>query len=338
MSFEDAVSALEGAIETDNASAEPSYEQAAVPTTPEGNTTPDQQVQPHHAAQQARDEAGRFAAQQAEQAQQQQAADTFDGGRFNPDALPPELQQGWKQLQAAYTQKTQEVAEQRRQFEGLGDPQYVRQAVEFANALQDPNYLVQFHRELSQTLEARGLSPAQASAVAAQQIESQQGTGLTNDQLSALKDDPDLAPIANTVQGLQQKLEAFEAQQQQREQHEQMANLQMALAGELQRQEMTIRQMNPAYKDSDLDAIYELSAYFDGNLLSGQQRYEQIKEAALSGYIASKESVAQTPGVQPLRGVEGVSNVPTQIDSIADATKAALGMLQHNGITEWGAN
>src|SRR6185312_3269254 len=43
--------------------------------------------------------------------------DTFDGGKFNPDLLPDELQPGWKQLQAAFTQRTQELAEQRKQFE-----------------------------------------------------------------------------------------------------------------------------------------------------------------------------------------------------------------------------
>jgi hypothetical protein len=37
---------------------------------------------------------------------------------FDPSTLPDELQQGYKQLQAAFTKKTQELAEQRKQAEG----------------------------------------------------------------------------------------------------------------------------------------------------------------------------------------------------------------------------
>src|SRR6266511_2123467 len=121
MSFEDAARELEGAIEADN-SPTPPPEQAPAPTTPEGESSAPQ-VQPHHAASQPRDPAsGKFIRQDgtlSDTPEPAPVADTFDGGKFNPDTLPAELQPGWKQLQADYTRKMQEVAEQRSQFEGL---------------------------------------------------------------------------------------------------------------------------------------------------------------------------------------------------------------------------
>jgi hypothetical protein len=135
-----------------------------VPATPEGETSPTP-VQPSFP----RDEHGRF--MRPEPVTPDLAADTFDGGQFNPDTLAPELQPAWKQLQAAFTRKTQEIALERQQFEGL-DPQVAREAVELYSALQDPSYLQQFHQELTVALQqTHGLSPAQASAEAATQME-----------------------------------------------------------------------------------------------------------------------------------------------------------------------
>jgi hypothetical protein len=134
------------------------------------------------------------------------AADTFDGGQFNPDTLPPELQPGWKQLQAAFTQRPRRLQERRAleeqasQFEGI-DPSAAREALELYTALQDPDYLVQFHGELSQALQAQGLSKAQAEAVAAQQVEQAGGIsrGNVSDTLAALRSDPELAPVADEL-------------------------------------------------------------------------------------------------------------------------------------------
>jgi hypothetical protein len=64
----------------------------------------------------------------------------------------------------------------------------------------------------------------------------------------------------------------------------------MAMAGEIQRQEMAIKQSNPHYTQADMDAIYELSAFFDGSLLEAQQRYEQIVSARIERYLASKQA------------------------------------------------
>jgi hypothetical protein len=109
-----------------------------------------------------------------------------------------------------------------------------------------------------------------------------------------------------------------------------MANWQMALAGELQRQEMSILQANPHYTESDMDAVHELAAYFDGNLHQAQQRYEQIGQAQIARFVAQKqEHVESTPGGLP---GSGISDVPETLGDLDAGLAAALGALAEQGI------
>src|SRR5690242_18392814 len=95
---------------------------------------------------------------QPEPEQSARAEETFDGGKFNPDELPAELQDGWKQLQAAFTQKTQELAAQRAQLEALGDPEVLQQAVDLYGRISDPQNWAQLHGELTQAMQQMGMS------------------------------------------------------------------------------------------------------------------------------------------------------------------------------------
>jgi hypothetical protein len=340
MSLADATAALEGAIGQDNGApaplppATPATEQAPVaPVTPEGQTAP---VQPNDPP---RGEHGHF----APKTPAAPVADTtslFDGTAVNPDTLPPELQPLAKQLQAAFTQKTQALAAERQQFEQYGDPATVGPAVELYRALQDPTTLTQFHADLTEALKAQGLSPVQASAEAAAQIE--QASTLPQDGLDPrlaklVQEYPDLAPLieqTSQVSALQARLDQFDAAQTARQESEQLAYQQMALAGELQRQEMAIMQSNPHYVQGDVDAIYELSAFFDGNLLQAQQRYEQIGQSLVDRYLSTK---AAPSGVAPAVGAEGTSQEPSPEMSLEDGYKAALAYAREAGIESIGA-
>jgi hypothetical protein len=353
MSYEDAVQALEGAIEQD-AGPEPlptpaPAEQATPSSPPEEELRPE--VQPSHWSQmQPRDPAtGKFVQPDGSLTDAPAPAqeDTFDGGQFNPDQLPAELQPGWKQLQAAYTQKTQQLAEERKQFDGI-DPAQAREAVQLYESLQDPDYLVEFHSSLSAALQARGLTPAQANVAAAQVTEEASTTPqpALNAQLEALRNsDPDLAPVADTLsaleqqnKSLEQRLQSFEDSQRVRQEQERQQMEQMAMAADLQRQEMAIRQSNPSYTDtdqvqpgqlSDMDAIYALSAHFDGNLIHAEQVYRQINESAVGRYLMKKQSVEQIPTV-PNAGT--TSEIPTIPQDLDEAHRAAEEYLRSAGL------
>lgn len=328
MSFEDATKALNGAMAEEfggssPATPAPPAEQAPVaPATPEGQTAP---VQPG----QTRDEQGRFAPSTPESAPDT-PPNLFEGEAVNPDTLPAELQPLAKQLQAAFTRKTQELAQQRTQLESLGSLDELSQAAELYRNLQDPGYLQEFHSELTRALEAQGLTPGQARAEAARQIEgSTAPTASLSDQLARLKDDPELAPVAESLNSFQARLDKFEAAQAERAQAEQMAQAQMALAGEIQRQEMAVRQSNPSYTQEDIDAVYELSAFHDGSLIEAQQRYEQIVNNRVERYLASKQ--APVPASGPVAG-SGTSDIPVQPSDLQEAYRAALGHLAASGI------
>jgi hypothetical protein len=339
MSLADATAALEGAIVEENSppagltTVVPTEQAPLAPVTPEGGPlTP---VQPDG---QPRGEHGHFAPKTP--AEPAPVEDTFSEN-VNPDTLAPELQQVYKQLQADYTRKTQEVAAQRAQFEQYGDPTQVTQAVELYRALQDPATLTQFHADLTQALQEQGLTPVQASAEAASQLE--QAATLPKDGLDPrlaqlVQEYPDLAPLieqTSQVSQLQSRLDAMDAERVQRQESEQLAYQQMALAGELQRQEMAITQSNPHYVQGDIDAIYELSAFFDGNLLQAQQRYEQIGQSLVDRYLSTKSAPS---GVTPAPGTELASTQqPTEEMTLDQGYEAALAYAREAGLETIGA-
>lgn len=233
---------------------------------------------------------------------EQEQQDTFDNGAFNPDQLPPELQPGWRQLQGAFTKKTQEMAEERRQLEAqlasLGDTEQVQQALELYTAIQDPRNWAQLHTELSEAMQAHGMTPAQADKAATEAL-TQPAVPETPD-LAGLTDDPELAPLVQSLKAQQQRLEAFEMQQQQAMMQRQAEMEQQAIVYELMNQVSAIREANPSYSDEDIDGILELSSFYNGDVVAAQQRYEQDFQRRMGRYLAGKQAASDiAPSVPP---------------------------------------
>lgn len=216
------------------------------------------------------------------------------------EALPPEareyVSQREKMMQADYTRKTQELAEQRKAVES---------DLEFLQTIRtDPYAALEFHKELTDALIQSGLTPAQAAAEATATIEEAGEPGVV---------DPDDALRADL-----EDLKAWKAEQ------EETARLQQVEA-ELTRQEMAIRQSNPSYKDEDIDAIYELAFAHGGNLVSAQERYEQFRNQFVTAYTEQKAVAAQQG--EPVVG--GGSQIPQKFESIEDAHAAAQEALRN---------
>lgn len=229
--------------------------------------------------------------------------DTFDDGAFNPDNLPAELQAGWKQLQAAYTRKTQQVAEERRAFEQLGSPEEVQQAVQLYSRISDPRNWPQLHADLSDLMQQYGMTPAEADAHAAAAMEQAASTEPSAPAVPA-DIDPELAPLYQEMQQTKAELAQLRAEREQaaeaRAQEEQAERLRLAIDGELTRQENAIMQANPTYGQGDMDAIYELSSYFGGNLIQAQARYEALRSEWVGRYVEQKSSAADAQGAHPV--------------------------------------
>ncbi len=194
---------------------------------------------------------------------------------LDPNSLSPELQAQYRNMQADYTRKTQELSQR---FDGI-DPDRARQSLDFIEALEtDPNFVVTVHAQLSKALEDAGMSPQQAAASAASAIEEQASQGGDQSEFG----EPD-SGLAKEVAELRQWKDQQEAQQ-----------YESNLAAHLQRQEMGIRQSDPSLTEPEIDRIYELAFAHGGDLTKAHSSYTSWKNDVMSNYIERK---AEMPNV-----------------------------------------
>ena len=237
---------------------------------------------------------------------EQGAAGNADTGEsftpINPDDLPEELQPLAKQLQGAFTRKTQELAELRKSYEAFGDadPRQVLEAYQFAQALQtDPRVAMQVHQELSQVLQAQGFMPAQADAQAAQMMQGNQSQPQGDDFDMSWMDDESGFGVPPEIQ--QELAEMHQFRQQFAEQQAQMQFEQQIAA-----QHNAIQQQHPEYGESDYDRIYKIAAT-TGDLISAEREYAGWKDEMIASFLKDKRSV---PAATPAQ--TGPAQVPQQ--------------------------
>lgn len=241
----------------------------------------------------------------------------FDGTSVNPDELPEELQPLARQLQAAFTQKTQALAEQRKQIEDLGDVESIQAALELTSRIGDPSNWQQLHAELTQAMQQYGMTPAEAAAAAAEVVQEAQ---------APLEDvDPELAPFVQQLQAQQAELEALKLEREQERQNAQAEYERQAFLGELQRQENAIRATHPDWDDEKILAVYQMSSFFNGNLTSAAERLEGILANERALYLAQKEGVANELGTQRVPATAGSqSQQVSQPSTLQDAEDEAI--------------
>lgn len=217
---------------------------------------------------------------------------------IDPTTLPPDMQKIYKSLQGDYTRKSQEVAELRKTYESFGDPDAVKNAVEFVQALQNPANLVELHQELSEYLQSMGLNKAEADEVATTEIQARQ-----SDDDEVYYDDPERDELRRELEEIRSFRKQYENERLQRE-----------IEAGLSKQESLIRQSNPDYSDKDIDAIYARAYVHGGNLFEAQKAWEAEKSWILSQYIDTKDSTPEgitapattAPGSEPLPKVSSL--------------------------------
>lgn len=253
--------------------------------------------------------------------------------KFDPNTLPPELLPAYKSMQADYTRKTQGLAERARQFEQYGDLD-IETAVELMQRVSDPQGLQAFISEASGWLEEQGFTPAQAR-VAATQAAQDAADGPAGDPFAGLDalaaNDPELAPLAQAVRALQAQVSNIDQDRADRLAAERAQAQELQVLGELQRMENFIRSENPQYTDADVEAIYELGAFYDGNLIQAQQAYEARFADRLGRYLAAKDVPAGAPSVQPLGIPVGQPEGRADYNPLdpKQAHEAAMELLRH---------
>lgn len=226
--------------------------------------------------------------------------DTFDGGEFNPDLLDPSLQPGWRQLQGAFTRKTQELAEQRRELESLAQslggayPEAMAQAMQLHSAVNDPANWPVLYQELAGLMEANGIpmpgvAPAQPVAPAAPPPVVP----------AAEVDDPELAPLMERINALQAQLDGFNARAQEQAMIAQAEREHAQRVAQFEAQEHRIRELYPNYKEHDWESIYTRVPFFNGDLIAAQQSFEAERQRHVEAYLAGKQGAQGTPPFTP---------------------------------------
>lgn len=222
----------------------------------------------------------------------------YDPGLFygvDPNSLSPDNRRVFDEMQKAFTQKTQEFSEQRKEWESLGDVSQAKQAVEFVQALQDPRNLVQLHGELSEYLQGMGLTKQEADTVAANEIQTQ--TPQTTPEPWDIDEEPVGRPQP-VDESLRRELDELKQFRDRYEQERLQAEIENAIA----RQETSIRQAHPEYTDENLNDVYQLSYAFGGDLLAAQEAYEEMRQRVASSLIDQKASVPTGVTTTPVAG------------------------------------
>lgn len=257
------------------------------------------------------------------------AEDSFTD-RFNPDLLPPELQDGWKSLQGDYTRKTQELAEQRKAYEQLGTPEELQQAREFYQSLQDPEYLKAFYGELGGVLTELGLNEAPA---APEDVTPPPAVELPPELAQVAATDPELAPLVDEFTSMKQRLDQFEAQQREREQAMAEERQLMTQAAEIDRMVQVVREQHPDYTDPDWQAIYDRAVAFDGDVLRAAELFEADRSRIVENYLAQKQTPHQvTP---PSGGAVVTEDAPVELTTLDQAQEAAEAYINANDLSEF---
>jgi hypothetical protein len=257
-----------------------------------------------------------------EVAPQVEQPETFDGGKFNPDDLPPELQDGWKQLQAAFTQKTQELAAERQQFEALGDPEAIQQAVDLYNRIGDPTNWQQLHAELTQAMQGMGMTPFEAQQAATEAM-TQQPAAPEGDTAQFEDMDPEVASLAQQLAETRQELDSFRQGFQEQLMNQEAERQYIQALTEIQKQEAAIREAHPQWGDDKIQAAYEFSSFYNGNLAQGAARLEQVlaqeRELYLSQKSGAMDDSTRTPATTFVADATKVSEPTTLAEAEAEA-------------------
>lgn len=254
---------------------------------------------------------------------------------LDPNTLPPEVRPFYQSLQADYTRKMQEAAPYRK----LGLPaEELSVAAEFYARAQDPNNWGTLYEQLGEAMSAYGYEFETEGGFEPQPFVG--GAPQTGADLSAYENDPEFAPLVQHIRQLEEQLgglgtiEQRLAQMEAQQMYAQEEAYQAAMIGEVQRQEAAIRTANPHYQEADIDAVYELSSFYNGDLVQAQQAYERIVNNRLARFLQQKQGGAANVGIQPLPGGNVQTISPAANDDDIPWTERAKRALQLRGVTD----
>lgn len=167
-----------------------------------------------------------------------------------------------REMQADYTRKTQEIAEQRREAE---------QAMQFLTALNsDPDFAFQVLNHLQSNLATAGYQVAPDEYEVDEYGEYEEPN-----------------PYEQEISELRQWKDQMQQEW-----------LEANLAAQLDRQLSTIQAQHPDWSEQDMQAVVDLGYATNGDLMAASEQYQAMQDAILARYLEKKGSV-NTPSPLP---------------------------------------
>jgi hypothetical protein len=230
-------------------------------------------------------------------------------------ALPEEHREAVKeaydarvgQFQGTFTQKTQELAEQRKAYEAIGSPEDALEAKEFYDSIRyDTEFATDIYEQLG---EALGVSPAEAQQVA----EAAAAANATDDY--GLETETDT--VDTGMQALRTEVQQMRAELAAEREQAQFEEQKAALTARIASQEAEVRTAHPDWDDDMIETVYAIgsSSGVDIDLVKSAEQLAATEQAAIARYL-EKKTADQTPAVT---GGAGEGHVPTEPPESLDA-------------------
>jgi hypothetical protein len=213
------------------------------------------------------------------------------------------------EFQGTFTQKTQELAEAKKAYEGLGDLDSAREAMDFYENIQyDAAFAADVHAQLG---EALGVSPEDAAA----QLQEAAPAATAGQSLGQILD-PDVESLRAEIDAMKEEIVEEREMQEYESQH-------AALSQRLASEEAQVRAAHPGWDDAKIETVYALGSAdgVDIDLVASAARLEASDQAAITAWMDSKTS-GKPPAVA---GGAGEGHIPVEPpDSLADGHKKAI--------------
>jgi len=92
---------------------------------------------------------------------------------------------------------------------------------------------------------------------------------------------------------------------------------------------MVIQEQHPDWTQEDIDATYEISAFYGGNLIQAATRFDELMSNRVAKILNGKGAAQSNPALTPLpAAVAGLSRGMDFGDDLNAAHKAAMAALK----------
>jgi len=193
----------------------------------------------------------------------------------------------------------------------------------------DPTNWQQLHAELSQAMQGMGMTPFEAEQAATDAMAEAAASPAAAEFDESL--DPEVASLARQLQETRSELDQFKQGFQEQIVAQEAERQYIQAVTEMQKQEAAIREAHPQWGDDKIEAAYQLSSFYNGNLAQGAARLEQVlaqeRELYLSQKAGAMDDSTRTPAASTFPEATKVKEFTTLEEAAAAAEEEFVARL-----------